>query len=269
MANELKPIDQIKNTLMSPMMASQLKMVLPEHISVEKFQRIAMTAIINNPDIQNCTVNTVMSSLIKCATDGLQPDGKEAAIVAYGNKAQYMPMAYGVIKRIRNSGEVSDVSAHVVYEKDKFSYIVENGRPIMRHEPNFMEADRGKLVFAYAVAVMKDNEVHVEAVSKMEIEKARNAGKAANGPAWKNWYDEMAKKTAVHRLNKYVPTSADLSKMIIRATRDPEEVEEQEQITSRTAPQSLIDQINSSVEETVDTVTGELVDSTANGQLQV
>jgi recombination protein RecT len=45
--------------------------------------------------------------IVRLAQDGLLPDGREAAIVKFGNKAQAMPMIAGILKKIRQSGDVS------------------------------------------------------------------------------------------------------------------------------------------------------------------
>ncbi|MBX4421155.1 recombinase RecT, partial [Mycobacterium tuberculosis] len=84
------------------------------HVPVEKFTRVAMTAIQNNPDLQNADRRSLFGAIVRLAQDGLLPDGREAAIVLFGKQAQAMPMIAGVLKKIRQSGDVAKVSAHVV-----------------------------------------------------------------------------------------------------------------------------------------------------------
>ena len=109
---------EIKKQITSPQMLSQFKLALPAHITPEKFQRVAMTALLHNPDLKDCSVPSVMTSLLKCAQDGLLPDNREAALVKFAGNAQYMPMVYGLIKRMRNSGSVTNVNAYCVYAND-------------------------------------------------------------------------------------------------------------------------------------------------------
>ena len=113
----------IKKSLIDPKTQAQIKMALPANVTPEKFVRVAMTALNNSQDLANCTPESVMNGLLKCAADGLLPDNREAALVKFGNQAQYMPMVYGLIKRMRNSGEVSTVNAYIVYENDDMSVI--------------------------------------------------------------------------------------------------------------------------------------------------
>src|ERR1044072_8374245 len=112
------PVAVIRENLTA--MAPQFKAALPAHISVEKFTRVAMTAIQNNPDLANADRNSLFGAIVRLAQDGLLPDGREAAIVMFGQKAQAMPMIAGVLKKVRQSGEVAKVSAHVVHELDHF-----------------------------------------------------------------------------------------------------------------------------------------------------
>lgn len=235
----------IKQHLADPKVLAQFRLALPAHITPEKFQRAALTAMLNSKDIAECTPGSVMNALLKCAQDGLIPDNKEAAIVKYGNVATYMPMVYGLIKRMRNSGDVKAVNAHLVYSKDQFDYIIENGVEKFTHKPKF-EGDRGELVLAYAVITLDDGTPHVEIMTKEEIEKARATSKAgANSPAWKNWFSEMAKKTVIHRAAKRVPTSSEVEKLLqsdMRVTLNGSNDED------APAGTSLIDSINSAID---------------------
>lgn len=236
----------IKKQLADPRAMGQLKMALPSHISPEKFQRAAMTALHNSPDIKDCSPESVMNALMKCAQDGLIPDNREAALVKYGQTAQYMPMVYGLIKRMRNSGEVKSVNAHIVYANDQFDYCIENGIEHFTHKP-CLNGQRGDIILAYAVIILSDGTPHVEVMRKEDIEKARKAGKAANGPAWSNWYEEMAKKTVIHRAAKRVPTSSDVEALLQKDTRvmlgQAEEVFEDDEPKKL----SLVDSINEAV----------------------
>lgn len=211
-------LTEIKKHLVSHEMASQFKMALPKAITAEKFQRVALTALLHNPDIQHCSTSSVMKSLLLCAQDGLLPDGREAALVKFNPKggqsvAQYMPMVYGLIKRMRNSGSVTNVNAYCVYENDIFDYQIKNGVESISHRP-CITGPRGDFLLAYAVVGLEDSNPHIEVMVKEEIEKARRSSpnqRNSEKPTgiWEKWYDEMAKKTVLHRASKRVPTSAE------------------------------------------------------------
>jgi recombination protein RecT len=189
-------------------MEPEFKAALPPHIPVEKFKRVALTAIQNTPALVNADRRSLFGAFVRLAQDGLLPDGREAAIVMFGNKAQAMPMIAGILKKIRQSGEVAKVSAQVVYSNDKF--VVKYGfDEDVEHIPPALNEPRGEPIGAYATAVLKDGSQLLEVMSLEQIEAVRKVSRAANGP-WVSWFGEMARKTVMRRLSKRLPMSTDL-----------------------------------------------------------
>lgn len=209
----LAPIDSLRGGLMA--MESQFKMALPPQIPPERFVRVVMTAIQTNKDLVTADRTTLFSACMKSAQDGLLPDGREAALVIFGGKVQYMPMIGGVLKKIRNSGEIASLSPHLVYENDKFSFWIDENGEHLNHQP-LMTGDRGDITHVYAIAKTKDGAVYIEVMKKSEVEDVRNVSRAkASGP-WVSWYGEMAKKTVLRRLAKRLPLSTDIEQVIRR-----------------------------------------------------
>lgn len=131
-------------------MQHQLKNVLPNHITPEKFMRTVMMAVNMEPGLLNCDRASLKNAAIKCAADGLLPDKREAAFVKYGNSVVYMPMFGGIQKRVRNSGDIASIEARVIYEHDEFSWLQGTESKLV-HIPKF-PGDRGTIVGAYAMA---------------------------------------------------------------------------------------------------------------------
>ena len=204
-------------------MDAEIEAVLPEHVTVKKFKRIALTAISRNADLLEADRATLFAACLDCAQDGLVPDGREAALVVFKakvggrwiKKVQYMPMIYGVYKKVRNTGEISTLSAHVVYANDAFEYWVDEDGPHLRHAPLLL-GERGTEILLYAVCKLKDGSVEIETMLKGEIEDVRQISKSAGGPAWSNWWGEMARKTVVRRLSKRLPMSSDQERLMHR-----------------------------------------------------
>lgn len=205
------PVAVIRQNLTA--MAPEFRAALPTHISEEKFTRVAMTAIQNNPDLQNADRRSLFGAIVRLAQDGLLPDGREAALVMFGNKAQAMPMIAGVLKKIRQSGEVSKVSAQVVHENDHFlvSYGFDEN---VEHTPPALDKPRGKPIGAYATAVLKDGTQLLEVMSHEEIEKVRSVSRSGKNGPWNQWWGEMARKTVMRRLSKRLPMSTDLEEQV-------------------------------------------------------
>jgi recombination protein RecT len=210
MTTAITPIEQFRSTLAR--MQPEFTAALPPQIPADRFIRTVITAVQMNPKFLNADRRSLLGSCMKAAQDGLLLDGREAALVPFGDALQYMPMIGGILKKIRNSGELSTISANVVYQRDQFDYALGDDDRIT-HKPHLGE-DRGRAVAVYAIAKTKDGAIYREVMSVAEVEKVRRASKAANGPAWTNWWDEMARKTAIKRLAKRLPSSADLDRVL-------------------------------------------------------
>lgn len=195
-------------------MEGQFKLALPAHIPVERFARVVMTAVGSNPDLLKADRASLLEASLKAAQDGLLPDGRDGALVIYGNKVQWMPMIAGILKKVRNSGELLSISAYVAHEKDKFFYRLGDDETI-EHEP-FLDGDPGKPRIVYAVAKTKDGGTYREVMTVAEVEKIRQVSKAKNAGPWTQWWGEMARKTVLRRLAKRLPMSTDLDDVIRR-----------------------------------------------------
>lgn len=203
----LTPIEALRKaaTIMEP----QFKIALPAHIPVEKFMRVFQTAANNNPKLIDANRTKLFGAVMKAAQDGLLPDGKEAALIPFGNDVGYIPMIAGILKKIRNSGELASIGAHTVHQNDSFAYWIDENGEHLNHRPE-LAGDRGQITHAYAMARTKDGGIYIEVMSKGEIEQVRQVSRSRDAGPWKEWYGEMAKKTVLRRLSKRLPSSTDL-----------------------------------------------------------
>ena len=221
--------------------ASEFKMVLPAHITPEKFQRTILTAVQADPDLLRADRQSLVLACMKAAQDGLLPDKREAALVIFSTRqkdasgqwvsvkqVQYMPMVFGLRKKILQSGEISSIETNVVYraEVEAGAFIFEAGTEAMlRHRPMLElseeETADDQIVAAYSVAVMKDGTKSFEVMRRSEINKVREKSQTGalkdrfgkdrtpSGP-WVDWFGEMARKTVMRRHSKTLPMSGDL-----------------------------------------------------------
>ena len=222
MSNAVAPITQFKQQLTA--MSSQFGVARPSHIKPEKFQRVVLTVVQSTPDLLEADRQSLFDSCIKCASDGLIPDGREAALTVFNTKVkrggrdewikkvQYIPMLAGIQKRVRNSGLIDSIQAHVIYEKDTFEWEQGFDERIV-HKP-FFPGDRGKAVGAYAIAKFKDGTYQFEVMDVAEIERIRAASKTGQYGPWKDWWAEMARKSVFKRLAKWLPLDADVDDLI-------------------------------------------------------
>lgn len=193
----------------------QFAAALPAHIPPERFARVVLTAVQNNADLLNCDRQSLWNAAMRAAQDGLLPDGREGAIVKFSNQAQWMPMVFGILKKVRNSGELKSITARLVYAGDEFRYWVDETGEHIRFEPADAP-DKNTFRRAFAVAITKDGGSYIEVMDAAEIEKVRNVSRAKNNGPWKDWWEEMVKKTVIRRLSKRLPMSNDLDDLIRR-----------------------------------------------------
>ncbi|GAK01483.1 recombinational DNA repair protein RecT [Geomicrobium sp. JCM 19055] len=113
----------------------------------------------------------------------------------------------GMIDLARRSGHIKSIYAHTVHANDEFEY--ELGlEPKLVHKP--ATGDRGNMEYAYAVAHFVDGGYQFEVFSHHDIEQVKKRSKAGNFGPWKTDYEEMAKKTVVRRMFKYLPISIEI-----------------------------------------------------------
>ena len=220
-------------------MSPQFEMILPKHIPVEKFVRTVLTALNQNPDLMDANRQTLYASAMRLAQFGLLPDGREAALVAFNSKngrtVTAMPMIAGILKMIRNSGELSTIGAYVVCEGDKFTHWVDEDGEHFKYEPC---EKQGKAQLLFAFARTKDGGVYFERMSLDDIEQVRQCSRAKDNGPWKTWWHEMSKKTVIKRLAKRLPNSADVEEML-RSDDDQYEVEQVDRSSEPGQPSRL------------------------------
>lgn len=211
-----------------------LKPLLPANIPADKFIRIVKDQLNRNPDLRNCTPQSIVDACSQAAKDGLVIDGREAALVIYGTKAQYLPMVMGLRKRMFATGQVSAMETGIVHQKE-----VEEGRfewqagtdAFLRHSP-LLTDDLGPPVAVYSVVTMANHTKSVEVMrwsEVMRIAKLQSKNHDGSGNLkgiWKQHTNEMARKTVLRRHSKQLPFDSDLATTFERIDgvyRDPDE----------------------------------------------
>lgn len=198
-------MERVCVAIASPDFRVRIEQALPPGITVDKFVRTTLTAIQQNAEVI-VDPPSLYSSAIRCAQDGLLPDGREAAFVVFRvkgePKVQYMPMVGG-LRRVAAGFGIS-LAAYAVHEHDDFDYGF-GFQPWVAHKPPALDEDRGDPIGAYAVATDKRGLKYLEVMSRGEIEQVRAVSRAAQKGPWVDWWSEMARKTVVRRLWKQLP----------------------------------------------------------------
>lgn len=264
----LSPIQNFYNTLENR--KKDFVDALPKNISWDKFSRVVKTSVISNPDLLQADIQSLLLSCFKCAQDGLLPDGRESAFVVFNAKknntwvklVQYLPMYQGILKKIRNSGELLSISTHVVYKTDNFELILGDDEHI-KHMPDLdSEQNNSDALCVYCIVKTKDGGIYREIMSVKQINKIRDKSKAYTPDKnciWSEHWEEMAKKTIIRKIAKRLPMSTDLDLQDddYQDTIKIQTTESTSQISNKFVPVIEQQQPVAQITETVDSIDGD------------
>jgi recombination protein RecT len=186
-------------------MRQEIARVLPKHLTPERMTRVALTSIMRNPLLMQCTAESITNSMMILSQAGLEPDGRLAHLIPYWNskkncyECQVIFDYKGLITlALRNGAE--SCFGDKVCEFDEFSAYVEDGIKKITHKPNW-KGNRGTVVAFYCVC-KRNGEIDYEVMSVDEVEAIRKRSRAGNNGPWVTDYDEMGKKCPVRRMSK-------------------------------------------------------------------
>lgn len=208
-------VRDISSVIRSDAMQRQIQASLPPSLSPDRFTAVTITAINHNPDLLKADRQTLYNAVVKCAQEGLLPDGQDAVLNIYNTnvapkgqppqwvkKIQYQRMVGGVLKQFTKAG--IDAYAESVYENDEFLQANdENGQHVI-HRPARLGKPRGERIGAFAVAKLPSGRVVVQVMTMEDLQRARAASKSGDSGPWKAWPERMEQKSVLHRLRKRV-----------------------------------------------------------------
>lgn len=228
-------------------------------IPTARFFAVVDQALRRSPALLSCTPASIIRALLDAAELGLVPSGLlgQAYLVPYRNRktgrmeAQLIPGYRGLIELARRSGELLRLEARVVRENDAFDYTFGTDNRLV-HVPYLNRSgettivtgpggevvadpntglpvekpkDGGRYIAVYAIATLPHEQTQVELLTTSEVDAVRRRSKAADDGPWVTDWSEMAKKTAVRRLVKYLPVAIDSPVMRALELEDRAEAE--------------------------------------------
>lgn len=214
---------------------AQMALALPKSMTAERLTRIVMTECRKVPALMQCNQESFFGAVLQCAQLGLEPGSAlgHCYLLPFGNgksrdgrpNCQLIIGYRGMIDLARRSGQIVSINAYCIHEADEFEY--ELGlHPDIHHRPSPL-AERGPVTYVYAVAVLKGGGVQFEVMSRAEIEAVCLQSKAGKSGPWVTHWEEMARKTVVRKLFKYLPVSIEA----IRAVEIDEKSDRGEAVT--------------------------------------
>jgi recombination protein RecT len=191
--------------LQADSMKSQWAVVLPKCLTADRLARVALTQLRKVPKLGQCNQGSFLSALMTCAELGIEPNGRHAHLIPYGQECQLIVDYKGLVELAMRSGKISRIHADVVCEND--SITIHNG--IIDHSINPLK-ERGAMVGAYAMSTFTDGTEKHEYMSKAEVDAIRSRSRAGKSGPWVTDYNEMAKKTVFRRMSKWLPLSPEI-----------------------------------------------------------
>jgi recombination protein RecT len=192
----------------------QLQTWVRQGVAPAALVRFVLMDMSTNPKLRECTPQSIYLGLLACATTGLEPGALkgEAYLVPFRNRgimeATYIPGWKGLVKQARRSRDIVGLVANVVRQGDAFDLDIGTANSVI-HKP-LINGERGDVLGAYAIATMTGGHREIEWVDRPDLDKIRaNAESRGKSPAWADWADQMARKTAIRRLCKRLPLGAD------------------------------------------------------------
>lgn len=186
----------------------ELRKALPEKtITAEMLVRTTLTAINKTPALRECSEASLLGCMMDLATLALVPNTPlgHAYLIPYGGQATLQIGYRGYAELTYRSGQVKIIKSAVVRAGDEFTYGVGTGdNAFVRHIPRIGKGrSNSELLAAWAAVEMMNGGNAVEIMDADElgkIEALANSKKAS--PAWKQWGDELRKKSCLKRLLK-------------------------------------------------------------------
>ena len=245
----------------------QIAQAVPKHLTADRVIQLATTLITRTPELAECSTQSLLGAVMQASILGFEPVAAlgQCYLLPFNNTAtgkkevQFIIGYRGMLDLTRNSGQIKDIYAQVVYSNDAVSY--EFGlEPKLTHKPAL--TDRGSLIFVYAVAHFNNGGYAFDVMSKHDVDKIKNMSKAG-GSKYSPWnsgfYDEMAKKTVLRRLFKMLPTSVSRA-----AETSDEKVIENTAFKAGELDLNAVQTVEPSAIETVDESTGEIFTNQTN-----
>ena len=217
----------IRSLLSSDAVKSQVALVLPKYLTPDRMLRVALTACNRNPKLLNCTPQSLLGSIMKLSQAGLEPDGRKAHLIPYGDQCEAIIDWKGYVDLLRRNGV--EMTAKLVCRNDKFIVEEDNGegRSVVHHTIDYT-ADRGDVYAVYSRAKIGDT-VDYEIMTKAEVEYVRQTfSRGKDADAWRKSWGEMARKTVIRRHQKRLPLDSDMA-----AALDVEDDQPTAQVTTQ------------------------------------
>lgn len=197
----------------------RIQAVMPKKMSPDRMFQLAVSAYNTTPMLAQCSVVSMLSCVMKCASLGLEPSAVDglgrAYILPYRNRktnsyeAQMIIGYRGMIDLARRSGELVSIHAQAVYQGDQYDHWEDESGQHFRFVAADVEHAPDRLTDVYVCAHLKDEGFVFETMTRREVDAVRARSRASQTGPWVTDYEAMALKTVIRRSFRYLPVSVE------------------------------------------------------------
>jgi recombination protein RecT len=162
----------------------------------------------NNPKLAKCTPESLGRAVKNCCLLGVLPgygaDTAEVYFIPYADQATTDVSYKGLETLMMRTGQFKRIRSEPLWEGDEFQHWDGSAGVEFTYKPC---GKKETLIGAFAMAETVDNVryiVHMPVEEIEELEKKTRKG-SSQSPAWRQWFDRMARKTALKRLFRDMP----------------------------------------------------------------
>lgn len=239
---DFKPLPSLSTSelLSDPRVFKAIAESAAKHLSPERMLRVMAQSIRKTPKLGQCPPLALLGAMISCASLGLEPNTPlgHAYLIPFdknkkvGNRWELdyvdvnLIIGYqGLIDLSRRTGSLVSIHADVVFEGDEFDFEYGSNMHLF-HKP-VGDPEGRKPIYAYAHAKLEDGEAfevrpysHVLGIRnntqayKKAMEDKEKGYRTWSTTPWVAYEGEMACKTMVRRLAKWLPKSIEFASAV-------------------------------------------------------
>lgn len=195
----------------------QMALALPRHMNADRMTRLALTAFSTNPNLQECSTQSIAASIMTAAQLGLEPGiNGQGYLIPYKKTCTFVPGWKGLVDLVARSGRAT-VWTGAVRGGDDFEYQLGDA-PFCRHRPGD-GADDQEFSHVYAIGRVRDAqmaviEVWTRARVLKHLKQYNKVGDRHYARESENNFEMYARKVTLLQVLKYMPSSVELSNAI-------------------------------------------------------
>lgn len=211
-ATPVAKIDKFKNILVDELNLQTA--TLPANFNKDRFVQNCINLMQDKHKNKINWSELKTDEVIKCLVDGARCDceyGKDFYIIPFGNKDLNRKVAtlmfdYKGLLRMMNKFSykpVKSIITMVVYKGDEFEVSPLTNPPI-KHLMKFATSKNEDITHSYVYLEYMDGGYDFEVLTRDQLNQIQKSSKSESSKFWKDWYSEMARKSAVRRLSKRI-----------------------------------------------------------------